>query len=89
MNFCISANQLIWKDAWLSTLDTSPLSRWIFSEAACVDIPHRWNLQVDIVEVVEEMINTGNQAKVNYWITNEETCLIQMHSSEFNVQFNS
>jgi hypothetical protein len=67
---------------------SDPPSGGYFDEAARAAIPQCWDWNVEFVEIPENLLNSGNQAKINLWISNTEVSLIRLHHPKYNIQFN-
>lgn len=48
-----------------------PPSGGYFDEVARASIPQCWGWNVEFVELPEEILDTGNQSLVDYWIRNK------------------
>jgi len=65
-----------------------PPSGGYFDENARAAIPDCWNWDVEFVELPQDILDSGNQALVDYWIRNKEASLIREMHPKYNIHYN-
>ncbi|MFZ5909369.1 MAG: hypothetical protein ACOYYU_05080 [Chloroflexota bacterium] len=65
-----------------------PPSGGYFDEVARAAIPDCWDWEVEFVELPQDVLDSGNLARVNYWITNKEAALIREKHPKYNIHYN-
>jgi hypothetical protein len=67
---------------------SDPPSGGYFDEAARAAIPQCWEWDVEFILLPEEILNSGNEAKVSLWISNTEASLIRSLRPKYNIHYN-
>ena len=63
----------------------NPPSTGYFDEFARAAIPSCWEWDVDFVEIPNDILDSGSQARVNYWIKDKEAMLIREFCPKYNL----
>ena len=66
---------------------SNPPSTGYFDEFARAAIPGCWEWDVDFIEISNDILDSGNEALVNYWIRNKEAALIREFCPKYNIQY--
>ena len=64
-----------------------PPSTGYFDEFARASIPACWNWDVDFIALPNDLLNSGNEPLVKYWIRNKEATLIRELCPKYNIHY--